>query len=142
MSDCSQVRDSSRERLLKDSAYPFCQGEPGSMNAVSIPERRHQSRIACAVNSVPLSILVLAGQRPVSTITDSNTATVERSSRAGSERLAGELVDHVEGPHLTAIGGDVVLEVEGPHLTGPGGLEPVATLGTDPALSSHSAAGA
>ena len=26
-----------------------------------------------------------------------------------------------------------MLEVEGPHLTGPGGLEPVATLGTDPA---------
>ena len=67
-------------------------------------------------------------------VTGSNTAAVERFSRVGGERLAGELVDHVEGPHLTAIGGDIVLEVQGPHLIGPGGLEPVATLGTDPTL--------
>ena len=61
MLDCSRVRDSSWKWSLKDSVNPFCQGEPGSMNAVLIPERRHRSRIACAVDSVPLSILVLAG---------------------------------------------------------------------------------
>ena len=67
-------------------------------------------------------------------VTGSNTAAVERFSRVGGERLAGELVEHVEGPHLTAIGGDVVLEVEDPHLIGSGGLGSVAMLGTGPTL--------
>ncbi len=37
---------SSRTRALKDSTNGFCHGAPGSMNAVPVPDSRHQSRRA------------------------------------------------------------------------------------------------
>ncbi len=69
VSNCSQGRNSSRKRPLNDSENLFCHGEPGLMTAVSIRDCRHKSRIAWAVSSVVLAILMLVDQRPVSAIT-------------------------------------------------------------------------
>lgn len=46
---------SSRNLPLKDSLYPFCQGFPGSMNAVSIFYLASHLRIALETNSGPWS---------------------------------------------------------------------------------------
>ena len=58
------------------------------MNAVSTRASRHQSIIACAVSSVPLSIRMLAGQRPVSAMTSSRTATVASAVNERAARVA------------------------------------------------------
>ena len=48
---------SSRMRELNDSMCPFCQGEPGSMKVVEALLNLHQSAMAKAANSGPLSHL-------------------------------------------------------------------------------------
>ena len=51
----SRFRHSSRNRPLKLSSVPFCQGLPGSMNAEPIFESMIHFRIAWLTNSGPLS---------------------------------------------------------------------------------------
>lgn len=46
-------RHSSRSLPLKDSSVPFCQGLPGSLVAVLMPEVTIQARIARETNSGP-----------------------------------------------------------------------------------------
>jgi len=65
------VAETAVERL---TGVPFCQGEAGSMNDGSTPVNRHQSVMACAVISVPLSIRMWAGVRPVLVMMSSSTA--------------------------------------------------------------------
>ena len=52
----SRLRHSSRNLPLKLSATPFCQGLPGSINAVPIPCATIQDRSALDTNSGPLSL--------------------------------------------------------------------------------------
>jgi len=52
----SRLRHSSRNLPLKLSATPFCQGLPGSINAVSIPCATIQDKSAFDTNSGPLSL--------------------------------------------------------------------------------------
>ncbi len=49
------LRNSSRSRPLKDSIHAYHPGEPGSMNTLLVPLKRHQSATAWAMNSGPLS---------------------------------------------------------------------------------------
>jgi hypothetical protein len=51
----SKLRRSSRNFPLKLSLTPFCQGLPGSMNAVPMPWSTIHSKTARATNSGPLS---------------------------------------------------------------------------------------
>jgi hypothetical protein len=51
----SALKHSSRNLPLKLSATPFCQGLPGSINAVSMPWSAIHFRSARATNSGPLS---------------------------------------------------------------------------------------
>jgi hypothetical protein len=51
----SRLRHSSRNLPLKLSVAPFCQGLPGSINAVSIPMLVIQISSARETNSGPLS---------------------------------------------------------------------------------------
>ena len=55
------VRNSSLNRLLNDSAKPFCHGEPGSIYAIVTLLFWHQLLRAWAMNSGPLSLRMNAG---------------------------------------------------------------------------------
>ena len=68
------ARTSSRTRLPNDSTNGFSHGDPGSMEKVLEPLVRHQSRIAFAVISGPLSILMNVGA-PRRAMSRSSTAT-------------------------------------------------------------------
>jgi hypothetical protein len=49
------LSSSSRSRSLNDSIQAFCNGEPGSMKSEAALVNRHQSVMAWAMNSGPLS---------------------------------------------------------------------------------------
>src|SRR3954447_1807497 len=126
--NCSTSSSSSRRRPLKDSTNGFCQGEPGSMNAVPARRKRHQSLSACAVSSGPLSQRTCAGA-PRWWVRRSSTVTVwSESDAAGDvdrERFAGELVNDVEQLDHAAVGGLIELEVQRPDMIGPLRPQPV-----------------
>lgn len=103
VSNCSVVSSSSRKRPLNDSHQPFCHGDPGSMNAVSVPPNRHRSRIALAVSSGPLSMRRFAGRRPawkmilssrivVSSAVKDRAAVVVRASRVNSSMMLAKRI--------------------------------------------------
>ena len=75
----SRLRHSSRNLPLKLSATPFCQGLPGSINAVPMPCATIQVSRARDTNSGPLSLRRKAGAPR------SLTNATARRSRAPSE---------------------------------------------------------
>src|SRR5215203_1353874 len=118
LSNCQLFSSSSRRRPLNDSIQAFCHGEPGSMNAVPTPLKRHQSATALAMNSGPLSNRTNAGaprgdHEPVET--GDHTISVDRTLDHDGRALAGELVDDIEQLQGAAVDGDVELEVQGPQ---------------------------
>ncbi len=104
------------EPAVERLAVAVCQGEPGSMNAVATSLNRHQSRIAAAVSSGPLSMRrfwrLSPGLGDDRVQQDGGVIGGERAGCRGGQRLAGELVDHVAEPDLSAIAGDVDLKVQ------------------------------
>src|SRR3954447_22608565 len=71
----SRLRHSSRNLPLKLSATPFCQGLPGSINAVPIPCATIQDSRALDTNSGPLSLHRNAGAPRWLTRRDSTSIT-------------------------------------------------------------------
>ena len=84
VSKCQPLSNSSRSRPLKDSTHAFCQGDPGSMNIDLVPENRHQSAIAPAMNSGPLSKRTNLGTPrwvpKQSSVATTRSASMERST--------------------------------------------------------------
>src|SRR3954451_12999836 len=130
--NCSTSSSSSRRRPLKDSTNGFCQGDPGSMNAVPAWRKRHQSLSACAVSSGPLSQRTCAGApRLVGEALEhvDGLVCVDAARDVDRERFAGELVDDVEQLQHAAIGGLIELEVQRPDMVGPLRSQPVGRDG-------------
>jgi hypothetical protein len=66
--------------------YGFCHDEPGSMYALPAREKRHQSRIALAVSSEPLSHQMNIGGVPRWATRRSRVATSCRHRSVGGTR--------------------------------------------------------
>ena len=58
VANSSVLRNSSLNRLLNDSAKPFCHGDPGSRQVVVAPPSLLQRLRAWAMNSGPLSLRI------------------------------------------------------------------------------------
>src|SRR5580704_3336696 len=115
----SRLRHSSRNLPLKLSATPFCQGLPGSINAVPMPCATIQDNKALETNSGPLSLRRNAGAPRALTRRDSTSITRGERMRASTSIASpclGELVRHGEALELLAIGAVIEHEVVGPHL--------------------------
>jgi hypothetical protein len=124
----STASSSSRTREFNDSTYGFCHGDPGSMYAVPVWEKRHQSRSAFAVSSGPLSQRMNSGARPAERDQvlecDDGGVGVDAPFALHRKRLAGELVNDVQQLHDPPVGGLVELEVKRPHLIRAHGAKP------------------
>ena len=118
----SRLRHSSRNLPLKLSATPFCQGLPGSINAVPIPASTIQDNSAFDTNSGPLS---LRRKRRRAALADQTRQHLDHARRADAavdvdrQPLLGELVGHGQALELLAVGAAVEHEVVGPHLVRP-----------------------
>ncbi len=114
-------------RAPKLSTYGFCHGEPGSMYALPARWKRHQ----CAGVGGQLGAVVAADERgraaalgdePVEH--SDGVVGVNPPAALDGERLAGELVDHVQELEEPPVGGLVELEVQRPHMIRPYSAEP------------------
>jgi hypothetical protein len=85
VSNTSRTRSSSHSFPLKLSAYPFSQGDPGSMESVFTPTRSSHSRTRFAVNSLPLSADVVR-----------HTLVREQVAQPLQEVLTRQLPRHVD----------------------------------------------
>jgi hypothetical protein len=111
---------------LNDSTNGFSHGDPGSMNATPVRLNRHQSRSALEVISA-LRMGAALPNEPVEHVND--LVGVDPTLGLHRERLAGELVDHVEQLHRPPVLRDVELEVQRPDVIRALGTQPVTRHG-------------
>ena len=106
---------------MKLSATPFCQGLPGSINAVPIPCATIQDSSAFDTNSGPLSERRKAGAPRALTRRDSTSITRGERMRPSTSIASPSLVGHRQTLELLPVGAMVEHEVVGPHLVRPRG---------------------
>src|SRR3954469_17088496 len=126
--NCSTSSSSSRRRPLKDSTNGFCQGEPGSMNAV--PARRKLTPVSERVRGQLRSVVTAHVRGRAALVGEAlehghGLVGVDAAGDVDRERLAGELVNDVEQLDHAAVGGLIELEVQRPDLIGPLRPQPV-----------------
>src|SRR5437763_15046745 len=118
----SRLKHSSRNLPLKLSVTAFCQGLPGSINAVLIPCATIKDKIAFDTNSGPLSLRRKAGaprsltRRARTSITRGRADTPIDSD---GQTLLGELVVHRQTLELLTIVTAVEHEIIRPYLVRP-----------------------
>jgi len=108
------------------------------MNDGSTPVKRHQSVMAWAVISVPLSIRMCtrgaAGGGDDVVEYHAQLVGGAGAERAGGQRFAGVFVDDAEEPHLSAVDGGVGLKVQRPHVIRALGPHPLIAALTETAF--------
>src|SRR5262245_34771190 len=114
----SRLRHSSRNLPLKLSVTPFCQGLPGSINAMPIFCAAIQDNSALDTNSGPLSLRSTVGTPRAHEAGQylDHAGRADAAVDLDRQPFLGKLVRHGQAFELLTVGAMIEHEIVGPYL--------------------------